>query len=207
MSASQQLFDKALELYNAANSQDPNIEIEEGKDVPKELLYSKRMLDMLNRYLPDADEVAKLSVAAQHIQRWKSPRSDYPMNRKGYHLWRTNLYKFHAETAAKLLEEAGYDEQTIERVKLAIGKKNLKTNKDTQIVEDVAALTFMEYYMMPMYINFPQYDEEKWIDIIIRTWKKLSPQAHEFALSGEVKLPEELVPVIQKAIAKVKRPL
>ena len=207
MSASLQLFDKALELYNAANSQDPNFEIEEGKDVPKELLYSKRMLDMLNRYLPDADEVAKLSVAAQHIQRWKSPRSDYPMNRKGYHLWRTNLYKFHAETAAKLLEEAGYDEQTIERVKLAIGKKNLKTNKDTQIVEDVAALTFMEYYMMPMYINFPQYDEEKWIDIIIRTWKKLSPQAHEFALSGEVKLPEELVPVIQKAIAKVKRPL
>lgn len=203
MSASLQLFDKALELYNAANSQDPNFEIEEGKDVPKELLYSKRMLDMLNRYLPDADEVAKLSVAAQHIQRWKSPRSDYPMNRKGYHLWRTNLYKFHAETAAKLLEEAGYDEQTIERVKLAIGKKNLKINKDTQIVEDVAALTFMEYYMMPMYINFPQYDEEKWIDIIIRTWKKLSPQAHEFALSGEVKLPEKLVPVIQKAIAKV----
>ena len=203
MSSSQQLLDKALELYNAANSQDPNIEVEEGKDVPKELLYSIRMLDMLNRYLPDADDVAKLSVAAQHIQRWNSPRSDYPMNRKGYHLWRTNLYKFHAETAAKLLDEAGYDEQTIERVKLAIGKKNLKTNKDTQIVEDVAALTFMENYMMPMYINFPQYDEEKWIDIIIRTWKKLSPQAHEFALSGKVKLPEELVPVIQKAIAKV----
>lgn len=203
MSSSQQLFDKALELYNEANSQDPNKEVEEGKDVPKELLYSKRMQNMLNRYLPDADDVAKLSVAAQHIQRWKSPRSDYPMNRKGYHLWRTNLYKFHAETAAELLQEAGYDDQTIERVKLAIGKKNLKTNKDTQIVEDVAALTFMENYMMPMYINFPQYDEEKWIDIIIRTWKKLSPAAHEFALSGKVKLPEDLVPVIQKAIAKV----
>ena len=196
------LFDKALQLYDAANSKDPNFENENGKEVAKELLYSQRMLDMLNRYLPDADDVAKLSVAAQHIERWKSPRSDYPMNRKGYHLWRTNLYKFHAETAAKYLAEAGYDEAFIERVKLAIGKKNLKTNKDTQILEDVAALTFIEHYMMAMYNNFPQYDEEKWIDIIIRTWKKMSPNAQQFALSGDVKLPEALVPVIQKAVEK-----
>jgi hypothetical protein len=201
--STQSKLEKALALYDEANSKDLNLENDNGKDVPKELLYSHRMLEMLGRYLPDADDVAKLSVAAQHIERWKSPRSDYPMNRKGYHLWRTNLYKFHAETAAKILQQVAYDEETIERVKLAIGKKNLKTNKDTQILEDVAALTFMEHYMMKMYINFPQYDEEKWIDIIIRTWKKLSPPAHEFALSGKVKLPEELVPVIQKAIAKV----
>jgi len=200
--SSSQMIDKALELYDAANSKDPNLEIEDGKEVAKELLYSHRMLDMLNRFLPDADDVAKLSVAAQHIERWKSPRSDYPMDRKGYHLWRTNLYKFHAETAAKILEEAGFDEATIERVKLAIGKKNLKKNQDTQILEDIAALTFMEHYMMAMYLNYPQYDEEKWIDIIIRTWKKMSPQAHDFALSGNVKLPPDLVPVIQKAIAK-----
>lgn len=199
----QQMYEKAIELYNAANSKDPNIEQDyDGKDIPKELLYSQRMLDMINRYLPEADDVAKLSVAAQHIERWKSPRSDYPMNRKGYHLWRTKLYKFHAETAGKLLEEVGYDEDTIERVKLAIGKKNLKSNHDTQILEDIAALTFIEHYMMAMYENFPQYDEDKWIDIIIRTWKKLSPEAHEFALSGKLKLPEPLVPVIVKAIEK-----
>lgn len=200
--SAQEKYQKALELYDSANSKDPNIETDNGKDAPKELLYSQRMLDMINRYLPDADDVAKLSVAAQHIERWKSPRSDYPMNRKGYHLWRTNLYKFHAETAAKLLEEVGYDNDFIERVKLAIGKKNLKNNADTQILEDVAALTFLEHYMTTMYINFPQYDEEKWIDIIIRTWKKMSPAAHEFALSGNVKLPEDLVPVIEKALAK-----
>lgn len=203
MTSPQHMFDKAIELYNAANSKDPNIEQDEnGNDVPKELLYSQRMLDMINRFMPEADDVAKLSVAAQHIERWKSPRSDYPMNRKGYHLWRTKLYKFHAETAAKLLQEAGYDDAFIERVKLAIGKKNLKSNPDTQILEAVAALTFIEHYMMAMYINFPQYDEEKWIDIIIRTWKKMSPQAQEFALSGKLKLPEKLVPVITKAIEK-----
>lgn len=203
MTSPQQMFDKAIELFDAANSKDPNIEKDyDGKDVPKELLYSRRMLDMINRFMPDADDVAKLSVAAQHIERWKSPRSDYPMNRKGYHLWRTKLYKFHAETAARLLQEAGYDDAFIERVKLAIGKKNLKSNPDTQILEAVAALTFIEHYMMAMYLNFPQYDEEKWIDIIIRTWKKMSPQAQEFALSGKLKLPEKLVPVITKAIEK-----
>ena len=201
-SSNQKMLEEALALYDAANSKDPNIEKEDGKDIPKELLYSKRMLDMLSRFIPDAEDVAKLSVAAQHIERWKSPRSDYPMNRKGYHLWRTNLYKFHAETAAKYLTEAGYDEETIERVKLAINKKNLKTNPDTQVVEDIAALTFIEHYMTAMYEKFTEYDEDKWIDIIIRTWKKMSPAAHDFALSGNVKLPEGLVPVIQKALAK-----
>jgi len=199
-----QLFDKAIEIYDAANSKDPNMVADEnGNDVPKELIYSHRMVDMINRYLPEADEVAKLSVAAQHIQRWTSPRSDYPMNRKGYHLWRTRLYGYHAETATKILEDVGYDEETIARVKLAIGKKDLKNNKDTQILEDVAALTFIEHYMTAMYENFPQYDEEKWIDIIIRTWKKMSAGAQAFALSGSLKLPTDLVPVIQKAIAKI----
>ncbi len=200
--SNQQMLENALALYDAANSKDPNFEMEQGREVPKELLYSKRMLDMLIRFMPDAEDVAKLSVAAQHIERWKSPRSDYPMNRKGYHQWRTNLYKFHAETAATLLADAGYDEEIIERVKLAIGKKNLKTNADTQVVEDIAALTFIEHYMTAMYEKFTEYDEEKWMDIIIRTWKKMSPAAHDFALSGSVKLPEGLVPVIQKALAK-----
>lgn len=202
MTEAEQRYDKAVALIDAANNEDPNSEVVDGKDVAKELIYGQRMSDMIDRYLPDADEVAKLSVRAQHIQRWKSPRDEYPMNRKGYHLWRTNLYKFHAETAAKYLQEAGYDQAFIERVKLAIGKKNLKTNKDTQILEDVAALTFIEYYMMAMYEKFPQYDEDKWIDIIIRTWKKMSPLAQEYALSGNIILPEALVPVIQKALAK-----
>jgi hypothetical protein len=204
MPDTQQMFDKAITLMDAANNEDPNKETDStGKEVPKELLYSHRMLDMIQRYLPDADDVAKLSVAAQHIQRWKSPRSDYPMNRKGYHLWRTRLYTFHADIAGKLLEEVGYDEAFIGRVTQAISKKNLRTNPDTQILEDVAALTFLEHYMMAFYQKFDtQYDEDKWIDIILRTWKKMSEKAQNFALTGNIQLPEELVPLIQKALAK-----
>ena len=198
---SQQKLDKAIELIDAANSEDPNIESSDGKEMPKELLYSQRMTDMQQRYVPDADDAIKLALRAQHIQRWKSPRSDYPMNKKGYHLWRTNLYKFHADTAGELLEQAGYDEDFIARVKLAVGKKSLKSNPDTQMLEDVTALVFIEHYMLAFAEKHPEYSEEKWIDIIKKTWRKMSENAHEFALSGKITLPEPLVPLIQKALS------
>ena len=195
-----QQLDKAIELIDASNNEDPNLETSDGKDWPKELLYSHRMSNMLERYDVDADDVGKLSVRAQHIQRWKSPRSDFPMNRKGYHQWRTALYKFHADTTAGLLEQAGYDEDVIERVRLAIGKKSLKTNTDTQLLEDVIALVFIEHYMQAFADKHPEYDEEKWIDIIRKTWNKMSERGQQFALGGNIALPESLVPLIQKSI-------
>jgi len=197
-----QVFNKAIELIDAANSKDPNQETSDGIDKPKELLYSQRMSDMIQRYAPDADDAMKLSVHAQHIERWKSPRSDYPMDRKGYHLWRTDLYKFHAETVAALLVKAGYDTEFIERVKQAVGKKSLKSNIDTQMLEDVAALVFIEHYMMDFVNKHSEYDEQKWIDIISRTWRKMTEQAHQFALSGSIVLPEPLVPLITKAVSE-----
>jgi hypothetical protein len=198
---SQQKLDKAIELIDAANSEDPNMESSDGKEVPKELLYSQRMTDMQQRYAPDADDVMILALRAQHIQRWKSPRTDFPMDRKGYHQWRTGLYKFHAETAAALLEQAGYEEADLERLKLAVGKKSLKSNPDTQLLEDVTALVFIEHYMLEFAGKHPEYSEEKWIDIIKKTWRKMTENAHEFALSGKITLPEPLVPLIQKALA------
>lgn len=196
-----QKFDIAKELIDKANSEDPNEEMSEGKSWPKELLYSHRMSDMQQRYAPDADDAMKLALRAQHIQRWKSPRSDYPMDRKGYHQWRTGLYNFHAETVAELLKQAGYDNEFIERVKLAVSKKSLKTNPDTQLLEDVTALVFIEHYMLAFAGKHPEYDEQKWLEIIRKTWRKMSDKAHQFALAGHIKLPEPLVPLIQKAVS------
>jgi hypothetical protein len=197
----QQKFEIAIELIDAANSEDPNHESSEGNDLPKELLYSQRMSDMQQRFAPNADEAMKLALRAQHIQRWKTPRSDYPMDRKGYHQWRTGLYSFHADTVAALLVKAGYDDEFIERVKQAVSKKSLKTNPDTQLLEDVTALVFIEHYMLAFATKHPEYDEQKWLEIIRKTWKKMSDQAHQFALAGHIKLPEPLVPLIQKALA------
>jgi len=186
---------------DTANGEDPNIEMADGREWPKELLYSHRMSEMLKRFKPDTDEVVKLAIRAQHIQRWKSPRNAYPMDRAGYHQWRTDLYKFHAVTAAGLMAEAGYDERALERARTAISKRKLKVNADTQMLEDIAGLVFIEYYMLAFAEKHPEYDEAKWIDIIQKTWKKMSADAHSFALSGDLTLPEPLVPLIQKSVA------
>lgn len=199
---SQQAYEKARDLIDQANSEDPNTVTDaENKEWPKELLYSHYMSDMLQRFAPETDEVMKLAIRAQHIQRWKSARSDYPMDRKGYHQWRTALYTFHANTLAQLMAQAGYDEASLERVKQAVGKKALKTNPDTQLVEDIAALVFIEHYMLAFATKHPEYDEAKWIDIIRKTWRKMSEPAQQFALSDSVNLPEALVPLIQKALS------
>ena len=193
-------FIRALALIDAANAEDPNQEVAEGKTWPKEQLYSQRMSDMLARFAPEAAEAVQLACRAQHIQRWKTPRQDYPMTREGYLQWRTSLYKFHAETTAQLMQEAGYDTAEIERVKQAVGKRGLKVNADTQMMEDVAALVFIESYMHDFAVQKADYSEEKWLVIIRKTWKKMSDAGRAFALSGQIQLPDNLLPLIQKAI-------
>ncbi len=194
-------YELAVELIDAANNEDANLETSDGKQWPKELLYGHRMSGMQQRYAPDCDDTMKLALRAQHIQRWKYPRDEYPMDRKGYHLWRTNLYTFHADTAAALLLKAGYDDAFINRVKIAVSKKSLKSNPDTQLLEDVSALVFIEHYMLAFVEKHPEYDEEKWILIIQRTWNKMTEKGHVFALSGSITLPKSLVPLIQKAVS------
>ena len=197
----QSRFEKAMALIDAANSEDPNIEIDNGKEWPKELLYSHRMSEMLERFTPDSDDPVKLAIRAQHIQRWKSPRDAYPMNREGYHKWRTDLYQLQADTAGSLMEQAGYSEDEIERAKKMVGKRGIKSNPDTQLLEDVTDLVFIEHYMLDFATKHPEYDEEKWLDIIRKTWRKMSEQGQQFALSGKITLPEPLIPLIQKAVS------
>lgn len=191
-------FARAIELFDAANAADPNTSVADGKPVAKELLYAQRMSTMLERFAPDADEAVRLAVRAQHIERWTIPRHSYPMNRAGYYAWRTRLYGFHADRASALMLEAGYDEAMIARVAAMLSKQDL-TAPATQMMEDVVALVFIESYMADFAAQHPEYDEAKWIGIIAKTWRKMSPQGQAFALAG-IQLPAALVPLIKKAV-------
>ncbi len=196
MTEPSQRLTAAIRLFDAANALDPNLD--QGR--PKEVLYAERMTAMLARFVPEADEVAQLAVRAQHIRRWVVPRDSYPQTREGYLMWRKGLYKFHADEAARLLRLVEYDETTIDRVTQAIGKKGIKANADTQLLEDVSALVFIEHYLAVFVATKPDYDDTKWLDIIRKTWKKMSLAAHEFALSGKLILPSALVHLIVKAV-------
>ena len=99
------------------------------------------------------------------------------------------------------MAQAGYASAEVERAKLMVGKKGIKSNPDTQLLEDVADLVFIEHYMLAFATKHPEYSEDKWIEIVQKTWKKMSEAGQKFALSGAIKLPEPLVPLIQKALA------
>ena len=122
------------------------------------------------------------------------------MDRIGYLQWRKDLYKIQAQTAVDLLTQAGYGEDVTGRVYQAVAKLKIRENPDTQLLEDVTDLVFIEHYMLEFVGKHPDYDEDKWLDIIRKTWKKMSAEAQQFALSGSVRLPESLVPLIKKAV-------
>lgn len=172
-------FQKAIEWIDAENAQDPNTEIHESVSFPKELLYSDRMYAKLMDFHPNASEAVQIAAKAQHICRWKIARESYPMDRVGYLKWREELKKFHAKTTATILEKAGYDEDFIARVSFLIEKKLLKKDEETQLLEDVICLVFLEYYLAPF---VEKHDTEKLKNIILKTWNKMSDKGHQAAL-------------------------
>ncbi|WP_282117677.1 DUF4202 domain-containing protein [Maribacter aquivivus] len=169
----------AFQHFDEANTQDPNTEIFEGTTYPKEVLYGIRMTERLNEFDPTASEALRLTARCQHICRWEIPRESYEMNREGYLRWRQELKKFHAKKAASILEDVGYDDKTIDNVKFLLEKKQLKKNEETQSLEDVICLVFLEFYFEPFAHKHP---EDKTIDILQKTWRKMSIKGQEAAL-------------------------
>ena len=173
------LFQNASEWIDAANAQDPNIEIYQSQTYPKELLYSNRMYERLMDFHPNASEEIQLATKAQHICRWKMPRESYPMDRVGYLKWREDLKKFHAKTTCEILDKVGYSQEFIDRVSFLIEKKSLKKDEETQLLEDVICLVFLEFYLDPF---VQKHDTEKLKNIILKTWNKMSDAGHQEAL-------------------------
>jgi hypothetical protein len=191
------MFDDAIAGIDAANGADPNQETFEGRSWPKELLYSHRMSAWLDRLAPGASDALRLAARAQHIERWHIPRRNYDQGKKGYHLWRTTLYRYHADRAAAILASVSYDAATIERVSQLLQKKHLRSDPEAQILEDAACLVFLENY----FADFSQkYDEAKIIDIVKKTWAKMSDNGHKAALALANRLPERELKLVQAAL-------
>ncbi|MDO6491885.1 MULTISPECIES: DUF4202 domain-containing protein [unclassified Cellulophaga] len=170
---------QAFDLFDKANNQDPNKELYQGKEYAKEVLYAIRMTNKLNSFAPNASEVLQLTARCQHICRWEIPRDSYEMNRTGYLTWRQDLKKYHAKKASSILESVGYDQETISKVAFLLEKKQLKKNEETQTLEDVICLVFLEFYFEPF---AKKYSEEKLIDILQKTWRKMSNLGQDAAL-------------------------
>jgi hypothetical protein len=189
-------FNTAIERIDAANSADPVRVLIGGGEVASEVVYSRRMTQWLDRLYPQASEPLRLAARAQHIRRWEIPRGSYPMDRAGYHRWRTSLYSFHADITAQILRDTGYDDATIARVRSLLKKERLKADPETQALEDVICLVFLENY----FTDFaPRHDEQKVIGILRRTWAKMSETGRAAAL--QLPLPPSAAALVAKALA------
>ncbi|MCV6627719.1 MAG: DUF4202 domain-containing protein [Cellvibrionaceae bacterium] len=174
------------------NRADPNSD-SEGQ--PKALLYGQRMSQCLAQFAPKASEHLQIAVRAQHIQRWAIPRSDYPMDRAGYLRWRRNLGRHHAEVCGQIMAELGYSPSDIDTVAGLLQKQNLKQNPDTQTLEDVACLVFLEFYFKPF---AKAHSRDKIISILQKTWAKMSPAGQAAAL--QLPLGEAELALVQQAL-------
>ena len=162
-------FDNAIQKFDDYNASDPN---------GKELLYSQRMSDRLELFRPGSAEHIKLAIRCQHIGRWTIPRNTFPEGKKGYMAWRNQLKSFHAETAGSILKDCSYDAETIHKVQDLLLKKDLRSNPETQLLEDVVCMVFVEFYLDEF---AGKHDDEKVIDILAKTLKKMSAEAIDVA--------------------------
>lgn len=186
-------LETAIALIDKKNSEDVNTYTVFGLDYPKELLYSVRMSRKLLQFKPNASKALQIAARAQHICRWKIARNEYSMDRVGYLKWRETLKRMHADITAQILIQVGYDKPFIDRVSLLINKKLIKKNEETQILEDTICLVFLDYYFEEF---AAKHDDEKVVDILKKTWVKMSDAGHAEALK---------LPFSDKSLALVKQ--
>ncbi|KAL8793521.1 MAG: hypothetical protein Q9195_003894 [Heterodermia aff. obscurata] len=189
-------YGKAVRLIDEAHTQDPKkIEVE-GEEIPYELHYSQKMSNYLEKRAPNAPDNLRLAIRAQHLRRWEVPRESYPMNKVGYHAWRTFLKKRQADMASQICLECGFPEGEANRVAALIRKEDLKKDEETQILEDVACLVFLD----DQFEEFEkQHDEDKIIRILQKTWVKMSDRGHELAL--EISMSDRARSLVEKALS------
>jgi len=191
-------FERAIQRIDDANRENPISELVDGVEQPKEWVYGKRMQGWVERLDPHAPEALRLAARSQHIRRWEIPRSDYPMDRKGYLRWRTMLYTHHADCASEVLRAEEYDVETIERIRALLQKRNLRTDGDVQTLEDAAALVFLDHHLDD-FLARDDIGEEKAIDIIRKTWKKMTERGHEAASALDLSVAATVL--VEKALA------
>lgn len=168
----------AFALFDDFNKQDPRQFVWEGTPYPTEYFLALKLYDWIVKLSSHAPEILLLASRCQHIGRWKIPRGDYPMGKTGYFRWRKDLAQFHAGKAGELMEQAGYNAAEIKAVQMIIRKEHIRTQSETQLMEDALCLVFLQY----QYEDFlHQHEAEKVVRILQRTWKKMSDAGRKAA--------------------------
>jgi hypothetical protein len=186
----------ARALIDAVHAADP-IHTSDGQ--PAELVYADRMEAWVIRLVPDASPLLRLGARCQHLERWAVPRASFTLDRPGYHAWRRSLYTKQAERARELLLAAGLPAAATEELAAWVAKTGLKTNAGTQALEDAACLVFLESEITGFAEQHADYPPEKLVEILRKTWRKMSPAAQQ--LARRIALPPAIAELLRSAVA------
>jgi hypothetical protein len=189
------VYARARELIDAAHSADPT-RTPDGRAA--ELVYADRVESWVTRLVPQAPPALRLAARSQHLERWSVPRNSFPLDKPGYHAWRRSLYSKQAERARELLLKSGVSAPEAADVATWVSKTGLKTNAGTQALEDAACLVFLENEISAFAAQHADYPREKFVDILRKTWKKMTPQAQQAALALE--LPPTIGALVREAV-------
>jgi tRNAThr (cytosine32-N3)-methyltransferase len=188
---------RARVLLDEAHAADPK-RAADGRAA--ELVYAERMEGWVVRLVPDCSPLLRLAARGQHLERWLTPRATFPEGKPGYLAWRRSLYVKQAERARELLLQAGVAAAEAAEVATWIAKTGLKTNPGTQALEDAACLVFLENEISDFAAQHADYPAEKFVEIIRKTWRKMSPAAQQAALG--LALPAPLAVLVRAAVAE-----
>jgi hypothetical protein len=183
MSAPDHKPEMLFAAIDAANGDDPRKVVVDGRERPFEVIYAERMTARLASTYPQASELLKIAARAQHLRRWDIARENFPLGRHGYNDWRKECRMHHARLVADLMREHGYDEASIAHVGSLIRKEQLKKDPESQALENIAAIVFLEHYFDEFHAKYADYDDDKIIDILGKTLCKMSPKGHAAALA------------------------
>jgi Domain of unknown function (DUF4202) len=201
MTTHEQRRQLAIAAFRAENAKDPRTISDRGQPRPRELVDAERLSVWVEQLAPNASEALRLASHCQHLRRWELPRSQYETGRVGYLKWRKALARFHADQAAQILSGFGYEDDVLRAVRQIQMKQGLVTDPDVQTMEDALCLSFVEHELPEFSVQHP---DEKVIDIIAKTWRKMSARARERAL-GLPLGPRELA-LVQAALARPPEP-
>lgn len=188
-------FAAAIAAFDSENALDPHMDVIDGIARPHELVQAERLSAWVAELEPNASEALRLAARCQHIRRWAIPRGTFPEGRVGYLQWRTQLGRMHADVAAAILERVGYDTATIEQVRRIVMKQGLRSSADSQTIEDALCLAFLEHEAADF---AHKHATEKVIEILRKSWKKMSPRGHRAALA--LSLPDEVRGLVERAL-------
>jgi hypothetical protein len=124
------------------------------------------------------------------------------MTRPGYLSWRAKQKSQAAQQVTELLgsnaSTSDISESDRQRIAALIRKEKLDSDPEAQALEDVACLVFLDD-QFDDFQKRPDVDEEKMINILRKTWGKMSPQGRDIALNMD--LSDRAKALIGKALA------